>query len=110
MSGFVGGGAYELTATKAEYWHRFCRCGRRTPAEIIRGHVVPAGFDARPGRGGRFWRITGPGLEDGNTNALYMAVSGRPEQGAAMENARQVALIASGETFAGHRPGYRRGR
>lgn len=73
MSGFVAGGVFELTATKAESWHGRAGCCRNA-WEMVDHHVRPAGFVAKPGRGGRFWRVTGPGLVDGSTDQLFAAL------------------------------------
>lgn len=80
MSGFVGRvgektGEYDLTATKALYWHRRRSCC--TSAEqIIDRHVRP---DFAVEHRGNVWRITGQGLDQGYTDDLYAAVSGVTE-------------------------------
>lgn len=81
MSGFEGKtGWYGLTATKAEYWHRYRdypalpRCGCRSLEDIIHAHVWDAGFTVE--EHSAWARITGPGLVDGWTDLLYLAISG----------------------------------
>lgn len=78
MSGQRDDGRFELTATRATYWHRDRgpKCCRSL-ADIARTHLVPAGFSWEFGRGGRFIIVSGPGLADEDTGPLYEAVSGR---------------------------------
>lgn len=70
---------FELTYTKAEYWHRGCKrpeCQGRDLQTIVTAHVVPAGFEVVRD-GGNFIALDGPGISAGSTNALFSAVSGR---------------------------------
>lgn len=75
MSGFVGKtGWYDLTATKALYWHRNRSDSCKSLEDIMYKHVTGEGF--RVEGKGNWARITGPGLVDGWTDLLYLAVSG----------------------------------
>ena len=75
MSGFVGKtGWYDLTATKALYWHRYRTDGCRSLEDVIHAHVWDEGFTVE--EKGNWVRITGPGLVDGSTELLFSAVSG----------------------------------
>jgi len=75
VSGFVGkSGWYDLTATKALYWHRLQRDSCKSLVDIVHAHVVDEGFTVQ--ERGNFARITGPGLVDGWTDRLYVAISG----------------------------------
>lgn len=75
MSGFVGKtGQYDLTATKALYWHRFQKDSCKSLWDVVEAHVWDAGFTVEDN--GNYARITGPGLIDGWTDRLYVAISG----------------------------------
>ena len=85
MSGFTTGGRYgerqvfELTSTKAGYWHRYCArdgCQGHELHAIAEAHLLPAGFEVVRD-GGAFLALDGPGIADESTDALYAAVSGR---------------------------------
>ena len=39
---------FELTYTKARYWHRRCGCGAATLDELWTRHLEPAGFELVP--------------------------------------------------------------
>ena len=72
MSGFQRSkGTYQLTGKKAEHWHRDCHCGAKSFDDIVSTHLRPAGFSVV----GRYGEISGPGLSEGSTTALYLAVS-----------------------------------
>lgn len=72
MSGFRRGhDTYQLTTAKAEHWHRRCACGASTFARIMEQHAAPAGFSLVGPHG----ELSGPGLADGSTDALYAAIS-----------------------------------
>lgn len=74
VSGFVGQ-AYDLTATKALYWHRTRgACGCQTLSQIVGAHL---GAFRVVVWGRHHVRLTGPGLRDGSTDVLFQAVSGR---------------------------------
>ncbi len=77
MSGFVGkSGRYDLTVTKALYWHRFQKDSCRSLEDVLHAHIYDLGFRWQEKPGGRWVRITGPGLVDGWTDRLYVAISG----------------------------------
>lgn len=76
MSGPREDGRFELTATRARYWHRPQRCCESL-ADIASTHLAPAGFSVDVGTGGNFLIVAGPGLDAGETGPLYEAVSGR---------------------------------
>lgn len=83
MSGFTGRDAFDLDATKALYWHRFCRCGASSLDAIVRRHLEPAGFCVvKWGRtyaaGVSYVRVTGPGLSERQSEPLYQAVAYPP--------------------------------
>jgi hypothetical protein len=74
MSGFTQNGTYQLTPTKALYWHRSrtdCPC--TTVEQIVRTHLIPTGFTVV----GPHTALTGPGIDTRNDTPLYEAVSGR---------------------------------
>ena len=75
MSGFVGKtGWYDLTETKALYWHRNRADSCKSLADVVQAHVVDGGFKVQ--QKGTWVRITGPGLVDGWTDFLFLAISG----------------------------------
>ena len=75
MSGFVGKtGQYDLTATRALYWHRNRSDSCKSLWDVVEAHVVDGGFTVK--RRGNWARITGPGLVDGWTDFLFQAISG----------------------------------
>jgi len=79
MSGFDRASeSYGLTRTKAAYWHRARgarkECSCKNAGDIVDTHVVGSGFDAECL--GNWWRVTGPGISDGWTADLYVAISG----------------------------------
>ena len=72
MSGWQrAAGTYQLTTQKAIYWHRDCDCGAASIDEMFATHLVPAGFSVV----GPYNEISGPGLSEGDSTALYLAVS-----------------------------------
>ena len=74
MSGFVGkSGAYDLTATKALYWHRYRTDSCKTLGDMVQ-HLEDGGFKVQDK--GNYLRVTGPGLGEGYTDFLYMALTG----------------------------------
>lgn len=81
MSGF-NRGHFELTATKASYWHG-CRKSNRDCHhsrgfwEIVDAHAVPAGFTVVTRRSA-FVVLSGPGISEGKTRELFAALSGWP--------------------------------
>lgn len=88
MSGFTSarrygrGQVFELTSTKAAYWHRYCDrddCQGDDIHAIVDAHVIPAGFTVVRD-GGNYIALDGPGIAEGATDALYDAVSGRPRR------------------------------
>lgn len=76
MSGFEGRtGWYGLTGTKFKYWHRYnTTCGATDWDDEIQRHLLDNGFTVEDN--GSWLRVTGPGLVDGWTADLYLAVSG----------------------------------
>jgi hypothetical protein len=75
VSGFVGkSGWYDLTATKALYWHRYRSDSCRSLADIVHAHIVDGGF--RVQEKGNYVRVTGPGLVLGWTDFLFMSIAG----------------------------------
>jgi len=75
MSGFVGKtGQYDLTATKALYWHRNRSDSCKSLWDVVEAHVWDAGFTVEDN--GNYARISGPGLVDGWTDFLFLAISG----------------------------------
>lgn len=88
MSGFTKSSrygttlAFELTATKANYWHGACRTGTCRSGElrdIVETHAVPGGFTVLHD-GGAFIALSGPGIAARSTDTLYEAISGRPSR------------------------------
>lgn len=85
MSGWVNTGwgpAFDLTATKADYWHRRCSCG--SPMVDLdwlrRTHIEPSGIKVIPGPSANLLRCLWEGATvrrstDG-TDVLYAAVTG----------------------------------
>lgn len=85
MSGFEGkSGWYGLTPTKAGYWHRYRgypaapACGCRSLHDIVNAHLLDDGFTIEDRR--TWVRVTGPGLVDGWSADLYLAISGEPPE------------------------------
>ena len=84
MSGFERSGVFGLTATKAKYWHGVGQhygsgCPRRGDlAHIVADHLLPAGFVVVKDGRGSYVELTGPGLDEEKTGALYTAISGQP--------------------------------
>jgi hypothetical protein len=78
MSGFHRDGWFDLTATKAEYWHRHCGCQALEMEDIYRAHLEPAGFVRHPAPSPHMLRLTGPGIAEGSTDPLYRACVGAP--------------------------------
>jgi hypothetical protein len=75
MSGFRGhSGWYDLTMPKALYWHQYRADGCRSLDDIINAHVWDEGFTVEDHP--TWVRVTGPGLVDGWTSDLYLAISG----------------------------------
>lgn len=87
VSGFIERtGLYELTATKAKSWHagwRYveggCPHGCADVDDVIDNHVRGR-WEVEDGHSRNFWRITGPGLSEGFTADLWLAISGAPEE------------------------------
>lgn len=77
MSGLRRDGRFELTLTRAGFWHRGRECACVSLGDVGREHLDPAGFRWQIGRGGNFLLVDGPGLAEGRTDALFQAVSGR---------------------------------
>jgi hypothetical protein len=73
-------GVFDLTATKADYWHRSQPCACPDLDAIYLEHLEPAGFERHDAPSPYVLRLTGPGLSERNTSALYEAVSGRRSQ------------------------------
>lgn len=82
MSGFNRArGEYDLTPTKASYWHRSrnltgAGCGCRHAGDMVLAHVVPAGFTVVDH--GSYWSVGGLSVAEGWTADLYESLSGRP--------------------------------
>jgi hypothetical protein len=79
MGGFLGeSGIYSLTWTQAMRWHRFREDACESLGDVVKEHVEPAGFTATKGRRGseRFVLVSGPGLAEGYSSELWLAVSG----------------------------------
>lgn len=82
MSGFQTGGAYDLTATKAAYWHgkrQGCNCGdlHNPLAAIYEKHLEPAGFSQERAQSQFVLRLRGPGISQRRTGPMYEAISGK---------------------------------
>jgi hypothetical protein len=77
VSGFVGS-RYELTATKAEYWHRFCGCGAESLVAIYTAHRMEAqGFVRHYHKSPRVLLLSRSDLTaTGGADVLYAAVAG----------------------------------
>lgn len=75
MSGIGLGGHFELTRTRAKYWHRGRDCGCASLEAIAAQHLGDFAWTA--GQGGNWLDVTGPGLGEGSTSPLFEAVSGR---------------------------------
>lgn len=86
MSGFTRGKrwAYELTDTKAHYWHRdhergeADRCWCRQPGSLHALYervLKPRGFELVTG-GASWLGLNGPGLDERSTDVLYAAIHG----------------------------------
>lgn len=83
MSGFTRGQpwTFELTFTKASYWHRvhapdpcWCRDPDRLHA-LAQSVLVPAGFEV-VAEHGSWLGLNGPGLDEASTDELWAAISG----------------------------------
>lgn len=78
MSGFHRGGWFDLTATKAEYWHRSCPDHHDQVLELEdlwQVHLEPAGFVRHDAPSPYMLRLTGPGIDRGSTDHLYKALT-----------------------------------
>ena len=78
MSGFSRGGWVDLTATKAEYWHRRCPVHHDQVLdldELWKAHLEPAGFTRHEAPSPYMLRLTGPGIDRGSTDPLYQALT-----------------------------------
>lgn len=64
MSGLVRPGVYELTATKALYWHGRERRCCRTLLDVARNHLTVEGVSWSLGRGGGFVIVEAAGLDE----------------------------------------------
>lgn len=72
---------FDLTATKAKYWHRHCPCG--VPGDldhVWRDHLEPTGrFDLFQAPSGAVLRVSWPGARlGGPTDPLYHAIAKPP--------------------------------
>ncbi len=72
---------FELTATKAGYWHRNCSQGCADLEDIWRNHLADQGFELVRD-GGTYIAVTWPGAVAGvsteGTGPLWTALSGLP--------------------------------
>jgi hypothetical protein len=71
-------GVFDLTHTKAVYWHRSqpeCACDDLDA--IYATHLEPAGFQRQPAPSPALLRLTGPGIAQGHSTRVYEAISGR---------------------------------
>ncbi len=72
-------GVYQLTQSKATWWHRYrvagggCSC--MNAAEMVEAHLDPAGFVTESH--GSWWSVTeGPGMAELSAQFVYEALSG----------------------------------
>lgn len=55
--------AFDLTATKAQSWHRGCNCGSDALADMFRRHLAPAGLRAAPSPSVHVLRVAADGRD-----------------------------------------------
>ncbi len=76
MSGFVLGPRFDLTWTKAMYWHRLCSCGADTLVEIYTEHLAQEGYVRHYHKSHAVLALSRSDLTpDNGTDALYAAVA-----------------------------------
>lgn len=86
VSGFQRDGSFQLTATKADYWHREHGACDGLPSgwpDHVVGHLLLAGFEVDgqgPGRDARsrraFLVVRGEALSARDTGPIFAALSG----------------------------------
>ncbi len=77
VSGFVRGPRFDLTWTKALYWHRFCDCGAETLVSIYTAHLQEQGYVRHYHSSVSVLSLSRADLTPANgTEDLYAAVAG----------------------------------
>jgi hypothetical protein len=74
VSGFVSN-YYELTLTRARFWHGSQACGCSSLSQIAAVHL--GAFTVLSGSGRNFLRVRGPGPQQRDTGLLHESVSGK---------------------------------
>jgi len=78
MSGFQADGSFDLTPTKARYWHRRhsgCAQAHKEKDEIA-AHLRAQGLEVI--WRGSYWKVTGGSLLGGWPDDIWIALSGKP--------------------------------